>query len=556
MTGHSGASSTTWLASQSRALFSAMADCARRWLRREVPPPAQLLDRCTLVFLLVTCFWYLVTYFAQGMTPGLHPGDSMGWWLWYDQGNYYKSVINLAHGELRPSIYWPGYPLLGAPFYEAMPMHPFLVPNLVLTLIMTGSFFAACRHFIGRLEAWVLAGFFIFFAPVLRDQCLIIPWNTLPAYAAIYLSIYLLLVAPVRASSFILCAILDAVALSSRPNEVFPLGTIYLFGVLNLQGNARWWALALFSGMTAVVGGLLIALNFYLYGHASSPYMLGESAKFSAWAPGLKAYQFLCDGAFLTGDAVVPTAGTRPTQILERFPYFLCVLPGAIYLVKTRGWAVGGIFAAIALTVGIYLTYMPFDSSAYFWSYGSYHYIWWIIPWLGLIAYLSFRQAPFVLSRNIYIISLLAPILLYLLVGFKAREVAATDMRQSPLIVTPTDQASTSGFDLTPGSYAGTVLDVRLQFSKPPAYNGTEASSVAKVTVTLNGALQANACDYAMSQAGNAYDFLFLARPLHLHPGDHLRFTFAETPRPQLERASLRVAYFSPGRAVARLLTP
>jgi len=408
----------------------------------------------------------------------------------------------------------------------------------------------------GRLEAWLLIGFFIFFEPVLRDHCLIVPWNTLPAYAAIYLSIYFLLIARPSLWQFAMCALAGGIAIFSRPNEIIALAAIYGFALLNVNGKSRLWAFIFFAATLVTVGLVTISLNFYFYGRPTSPYMHGESQKFSISNYGVKLYQLFCDGAFLTGNAGLPR-GTRTTQILERFPYFLLLLPGAVYLVRSRGPIIYGVFLAIILSVGFYLTYNMVNSPTYFWSYGSYHYFWWIIPWLGFFSYLTFRQALFKFSRPTFLILLLSPIFLYAIVGFKAIAAAQTDGKDPQLAASTDYKDSTYTVNLTALSEVKNLEDIRLQFTVPPSYWGSTSDIVSKVKIAINDAGQGeDGSDFCTSQQGNSYDFSFLAKGLHLNKGDHIHIEFAKTAPPQLERASLLQVKFAPGAGLARFLTP
>jgi hypothetical protein len=525
-------------------------------LPREDPATIRIFDRSTLFLLIVTGLWYGVSYLNSSDVPSLDPHGAPGWWTWYDQGQYLKTTTELAHGELRPSVYWLGYPLLGAPFDWVMPRHPYFIPNLIMVVVLVGAFFLTCRHFMGRVEAWILVAVFIFFGDILRDKCLIIPWNTLPAYTAIYLSVYLLLITRPTLRGFVICASATGIALFSRPNEILPLTALYLFGLLRLEGRRRLWAFLAFGVVLAVVGLATISINLYFYGHISSPYMGTESRKFGTANFGIKFYQLFCDGAFLTGNAVLPP-GTRTTQILERFPYFLFLLPGTIALVQMRGLPACGLFLAIMATVGFYMTYSLVDNPPYFWTYGSYHYIWWIIPWLGFLSYLSFRQAPWLLPRKIYIAALLVPVAVYLVVGFKAVEVQSSDAKENPLAVSTGYHDQTFSVNLTPASAPGVIEDVRLHFSKPPPYAGTYADTGAKVILDINGARKGgDSGDYCISGVGPDFDFSFLGKGLHLKQGDLIHIEFAQTPEPFLARASLLQVRFAPGRGVARFFTP
>jgi hypothetical protein len=547
-------SETPWAGT--RRSFGRVLKEVGRFFHREDPRRISLFDRSTLFFAVVVSGWFAVAYLLSGSTPGLSWDERPGWLGWYDQGQYMKSTTDLANGLFKPEVYWIGYPILAVPFYHLMPRHPYFIPDLVLVLFMVGSFYACCRHEMSRAEAWILIGVFIFFEPILRDQSLIIPWNTLPTYAAIYLSTYLLVFARAGWTGFAVSALAIGGALMARPNEIVSMGPLFLGAVLAWRDARKWWAIAFLGVVLASVGIFMVAVNFHFYGKISSPYMRGESTKFSHTNLGWKLYQLLCDGAFLTGDSPLPQ-GTRATQILERFPFFLLLVPGIVYLLRARGMRAWGLLLAMACSVGFYLTYNLVDNPAYFWSYGSYHYFWWIIPWLAFLSYISLRRAPFVLPRAVYFTALLAPVLIYAFIGFKAVEVAATDTPAATLAIATAyrDQAFT--VKLTSMADAGTIEDVRMKFLKPPGYFGSTIDSAFKMSVAFNGRPQRYPRDYIASQEGfGAFDFSFLAHGLRVKKGDMLTLTFDQTPEPVVQRASLLDIRFAPGRALARYFTP
>ena len=276
-----------------------------------------------------------------------------------------------------------------------------------------------------RVEAWLLVAIAFNFEPTLRDRCIAVPWNTMPTYAMIYLATYLLVFALPTMGRFILAACAVAFALLARPIEVVEFAPLYLCAALSWQDSGKWRALGCFAAAVAVPAAFLVAIDYDLYHTPGSPYSNSETHHFGAAHLGLKIYQFFCDGTFLTGNAGVPE-GTRPRQILERFPYFLFLLPGVLAFVRNRGVPAVGLGLAIVATIGLYLGYNYVSNPGFAWTYGPFHYYWWVMPWLMLMTYLSFRTAPWQLSRPVYLAALVFPCLLFAFIGFQAIEAAAT----------------------------------------------------------------------------------------------------------------------------------
>jgi hypothetical protein len=304
-------------------------------------------------------------------------------------------------------------------------------------------------------------------------------------------------------------------------------------------------------GLVAVI---MVSINFYLYGQIASPYMNGEGPKFSLANFGAKTYQLFIDGTFLTGNAVL-SPDPHPHQLLERFPYLLLVLPGAIYLWRERGPAIWGFFLAVAFTLTFYLSYGPAASVPYFWTYGSYHYIWWITPWFGFFAYLSLRQAPFVLPWRLYLVALVIPLAIVLGVGFSVREVAASDAPQNRLETMTVSSGQVYTVNMVAPENVGTIQDIRLTFQTPPPYPGTSCDTGSKVKVTVNNAAQADYAEIKISQDGPYYDISFLNKGLALKKGDRISVAFSDAPDTRLARAALRQVYFVPGGTLGKFFT-
>src|SRR6476469_2214962 len=59
--------------------------------------------------LFIIALIYLKAYSIHPALPGLNPQTPLGWWGWWDQGQYLKCAVGLAHGHLTSETYW--YPL-------------------------------------------------------------------------------------------------------------------------------------------------------------------------------------------------------------------------------------------------------------------------------------------------------------------------------------------------------------------------------------------------------------------------------------------------------------
>jgi hypothetical protein len=514
---------------------------AHYWLGRN-QGEVRFLSLDVIGVLVTTVIWYLLAYFLNDSTPSAgHPG----WWGWFDQGQYLQTTTNLAHGQFKPSVYWFGYPALGAPFLYLFPRHPYFIPNIAMALVMVWALYASSRLYMSRLESVLIVYVFIWLDPLLRDECLVIPWNTMPAYAAFFLCIYLLVLrpGPGRRADFAICAVVCGIAMFARPTEILALGVIYLFGLLRFK---TWKDGAWAAGYLGVVGtgvaALTFGLNYYFYHQLGSPYMTVESGKVSAANFGLKLYQFVFDSRFLTGDEALP-AGTRTHALLSRYPEVL-------FLLRDRGWVAWGLILGIATELGFYLCYNPFNNPPYAWSYGQWHYIAWVLPWLGLATYLSIRQAFFHLPRTAFFVALLLPIVFACLVGFKAAPVASATAGSDDKLHLQTTFSN--------GLYTMNLIvlapfdidDIRLLFLKPPPFNGTDVSNLRLMTILLNGVDQPNMWQRSISQDGATFHVSFLAHGLTLKAGDTIAIQFRVAKEPELKEAQLVGVAFAPAQAI------
>ena len=525
----------------------------RYWLARDLQ--VRVFSRDAWLVLAITLVWYAIAY-ALNDAPSWNAGGNSGWLVWWDQGQYHKQAAELAHGELKPNVYWFGYPALGAVFYHLLPRHPFLIPDLAMVLAIVASFYAAARLYVSRFEALLLVYVFIWFDSLVRDECLVIPWNTLPAYTAFFVSIFLLILRPAapRLREFAGCALLMAVAALARPTEIAALSLVYLPALFRLH---RWRERAVAASLLAVVAVavvvLLASVNEYEYHALKSPYMAGESGKMNPANYGLKAYQFFADSLFLTGDGALPP-DTRPPSLFSRYPEFLFALPGLLFFARLRGGTAAGLILPPAFTIGLYLLYVPFDNPPYAWSYGQWHYLAWIFPWLGLTTYLTFRQASGVLPRWVFLTMLLLPLAATSVIGFAAVPAGWA---------TPCD-----GLHLTTSSAAGIfqvklkVLrdcraeDVRLIFRQAPPFDGTEVSTLHRLTIAVNGKPQINMIDCMTSQENATYHFTFLAHGLVLRAGDEIEIGLRTNAPLAVTRAELAAVRFAPFQAWRDNLAP
>src|SRR5207248_6796292 len=116
-----------------------------------------------------------------------------GWFGWWDQGQYLKCTVGLAHGSLTQDTYWYplGYPALGALFYRLMPQQAFFLPDLLLVSGIVLLFYELARRFVTPAEAVLVLAVFVFSYRGMLSLSLVEPWNTIPTHFLIYAVILL-----------------------------------------------------------------------------------------------------------------------------------------------------------------------------------------------------------------------------------------------------------------------------------------------------------------------------------------------------------------------------
>ncbi|MDQ0316189.1 hypothetical protein [Amorphus orientalis] len=130
-------------------------------------------------FVLVIVFLWQVTYISWPPVPGNNPEYPIGWWGWFDQGNYLRGARALLEGNFSPSehYYPPLYPLIGAAFIGLFPQHAYYFVDLFATVGFFLLFVATTRRHIGFWPAAIIG--FTFIAPInmIRLQW-VIPWTS------------------------------------------------------------------------------------------------------------------------------------------------------------------------------------------------------------------------------------------------------------------------------------------------------------------------------------------------------------------------------------------
>jgi hypothetical protein len=507
-----------------------------------------LMRREMWAILVATGIWYLlvyVLYVAFHTAKGFGPG-APAWMGWFDQGEYYAGARAIVAGHPSESHYWLGYPLLGAPFVRWLPFHPFLFANMAAALVVAGSFYAACRRFVGTIEAVLLLAVLVCANSLFWKYSLVIPWNNIPAVAVLFGGVAFLLLRRATPRACAIYAVAVGIAVFARPPEVLACGLLFLFALPDLPGwRERAFAVTLFAGACLVAAAVTVGINLHAFHSISSPYMVGEHGKFSVLHLPLKIYQFFCDGGIFFHGQVLPL-GSHPRQILESWPWLIPFLaPGVLFLWRRLGpKAAAGLLAVLVVEMGFYLCYVPVNNPPHFWSFKLYHYVWWVTPWLGLVAYLGIRRAPWMLPKPVFVAAVTVPVALFAVVGWGTWEVASDGDGLE------WSEAADDG-----GTHIEIVarrpiraVDLRLKLRREETLIPlTQVSEWKRIAVSVDGKGLAPMADFMPSEGEGRIDFSFLDRGLSLEPGEAVRIVLRGEAAPIVGAVTCLGTRFEPG---------
>ncbi|HYJ06861.1 MAG TPA: hypothetical protein VEX43_17145 [Chthoniobacterales bacterium] len=340
-----------------------------------------------LCLLTVIALVYLVAYWNYDALPGASAQYPLGWWGWWDQGQYWKCAAGLAHGNLTAETFWYpiGYPVLGALFYSITPQHAFLIPDLLLALGIAALFYQIARRFITALETVLLMAVFVVCYHGLLADTLVVPWNTLPTHLFSYAVILLVGLGPPRKHLVLIAALCVGLMYLCRPGDAFCLALLVGVAVFRLPSwPERFWAGFASVTIVGAFAAFVVLLNKWVFGPGSTPYeMAVASSGFGGYPIWQKAFWLLVDNR--------PVFNEAGATLFSHFPWLPLTLPGIVYLLRHRLADIIGWLLSIGATCAIYFEFNDFWPSNLF-RYLLIHYLVWTLPLLFLIAYLGLRD--------------------------------------------------------------------------------------------------------------------------------------------------------------------
>lgn len=510
---------------------------------------------------------YLIVYLNHPALPTKSSPQPNGWWGWFDQGEYYKTTLNLATGELKPSTYWYGYPILGALFYRILPLHPFLIPNLAIFCVILTAFYRASRSFLGEIESGVVSVLIIAATPFLLRDVLVTPWNTIPIHGCFCLMATWIVFEKISLRKLMLSALFVGYGLYCRPSDAFFLALLYGIGVLCLPiWRDRIISIFAIGLSCAFFLSATLLVNLHLFGTWLPPYInLVKAVGFDWTNLGFKIYQLFIDGSVLTGNAALYPS-SEISCILKLAPWLLLSLPGLVALSLKIGWRFGAfLFCALAYLT-FYLGFNPVGNAAHFWSYVLYHYFWILLPWAGLATYATLRLAPKVLSPRLFVCLAIIPTIGVFFISFEtrvrdvvlidgARTVVRTTESSSPLVGADITQVDSEwAICLTYGTGVR-MPGLRIFPAGAANQNYTVAGKELLVDLFADGKKLLPWQDYVISQNSKCINILFMNCAVRETSAKILFIVFKQIPAAKITHVETLSLAWSPGRALKRIFS-
>jgi len=346
---------------------------------------------------------YAIAYLALLVRSGSADGSPY-WAGAHDQAAYLRSAAALSRLDFNPeSHYYPvGYAALAAPFYSLLKAHAFFVPNLLCYLASVYLLYRIFRYFLKPVESLILAALLLTALPM-QLRSLLVPCTSIPTQVLLYWAVYRVGLGNDLRRDLRTGGLLCGVMLFFRPANALVCLVLVLIRLFTERHDRAWKAavtdFGIAAGLVTIVWG---GSQLGLYGRLVSPYAetsmtIGFTCQ--RWLLKLYAVMFRSEVVFPPG-----------CSLSKSFPHILLAGPGILYMVWRRPRLGVPILGAGAAGIGLYLLYNDFWPRGIY-RFGLFHYIAWVMPLGGLVAYVSFRHASRALGFPVWLGTLLTPIL-------------------------------------------------------------------------------------------------------------------------------------------------
>ena len=348
------------------------------------------------IFLPLLALIYALAYLAHPATPGNNPVYPLGWWGWFDQGQYLRAAKAFAAHDLGPDNYYypPLYPLLGALFLRLSTTHPFWLPDLVCLLWFAYVFVAFAARYLPRWAA-VLLLYASTVASADIFETFVIPWTTTLAAALLSTGLYALTrgIDARRDGTgqrtwfgplglFATSVALGAIAALRPPDTLIAgllwLALLWLAVRATAEGAGKMKACAS-AGLGMAIGpACFLAFNWRVFATPFGAYIRANSA--NGYFPADLGEKFV--SIFLDS---YPLYLEPHAALIDRYPWLLLALPACGYVLVRGDALLRLLAAAICVQFALYLPYGDLLPNGV-WRFFNIHYFKWTLPYLALLA--------------------------------------------------------------------------------------------------------------------------------------------------------------------------
>jgi hypothetical protein len=354
-----------------------------------------------LLFLLAAM--YLMFYLAHPALPGNSATYPLGWWGWFDQGEYLKAAKAISESNFESSNYFypPLYSLLGAAFIGINPMHAYAVLNMALFLLYAHYFVSMAERYVG----WWWAVFILLLTFISPKNTILDVWVE-PWTSTLVSAIFAFLFFDVDRHSkcdskisnprLMLWGILGGAVFLTRPADAVVISPLFTYVVLQIWRQApqsqkyhksigfrfQNTALLIFSGLSVSV--LFVVFNFSIHDSLGGRYFAMAETNGFHFADIFEKLVSL----FLDAGAIY---NSENDAIFSRLKWLALSVPAAIYGLVKGGATIRVIIACISVQLLIYAPFADLLPTGV-WLFHNIHYFKWFIPYSGFLIFLWLRE--------------------------------------------------------------------------------------------------------------------------------------------------------------------
>jgi hypothetical protein len=342
------------------------------------------------------CFFYL----TNGALPGNN--DPLGWWGWFDQGQYLKGALALSQGDFAPESHYypPLYPFLGSLFIKALPLHPFFFINGLAFILFTYCFITISTRYCSFWLSLALYAASVYFnRPIMST--FVVPWST--ACTITVFSVALLLFAfledhprlslrRLNQTALMLSLAFGLLALARPIDALLAIVFFPAFLILcyvndpGLTVKARLWRGLPLSAIL-LIGPILSACLFFWFNTKVFGSAFGGYFNATANGSGYFPFELAKKTLSLISDSYSLYLAPR-ASLLTHYPWLAFSIAGMVLSVWRGDVILKTLCAAIIVHFSLYAPYGDLLPNG-MWRFVNIHYFKWMLPYLALFAWLS-----------------------------------------------------------------------------------------------------------------------------------------------------------------------